>query len=81
MLFLKISPRRMPGHHQFFINGEVVNLHANARLIVQIKRRIKIVIFVKLSRTGVRCQAKLLTSSPQTVSKKSYLSILANDEF
>ena len=41
----------------------------------------RIVIFVELSRTGMRYQAKLLTLSPQIVSKKSYLSILVNDEF
>ena len=29
----------------------------------------------------MRYQAKLLTLSPQIVSKKSYLSILVNDEF
>ena len=29
----------------------------------------------------MRCQAKLLTSSPQIASKTSYLSILVNDEF
>ena len=31
--------------------------------------------------TGMHCRVKLLTSSPQIVSKKSYLSILVNDEF
>ena len=41
----------------------------------------RIVIFVELSRTGMRYQAKLLTLSPQIVLKKSYLSILVNDEF
>ena len=36
---------------------------------------------VELSRTGMRYQAKLLTLSPQIVSKKSlYLSILVNEE-
>ena len=41
----------------------------------------RIVIFVELSRTGMRYEAKLLTLSPQIVSKKSSLSILVNDEF
>ena len=41
----------------------------------------RIVIFVELSRTGMHYEAKLLTLSPQIVSKKSYLSILVNDEF
>ena len=47
----------------------------------QILRLIRIVIFVELSRIATRCQAKLLTSSPQIVLKKFYLSILVNDEF
>ena len=47
----------------------------------QILRLIRIVIFVELSRTAMRCQAKLLTSSPQIVLKKSCLSILVNYEF
>ena len=34
-----ISSRRMPGHHQLFISSEVANLHANASLIGQNKRR------------------------------------------
>ena len=34
-----------------------------------------------IQRTGMRYQAKLLTLSPQIVLKKSYLSILVNDEF
>ena len=43
--------------------------------------RLRIVIFVELSRTGMRYQAKLLTLSSQIVSKKSYLSFLVNDKF
>ena len=38
----------------------------------QILRLIRIVIFVELSSTGMRYQAKLLTLNPQIVSKKSY---------
>ena len=47
----------------------------------QILRLIRIVIFAELSRTGMRCQAKLMILSLQTNLKKSYLSILVNDEF
>ena len=47
----------------------------------QILRHIRIVLFVELSRTGMSYQAKFLTLSRQIVSKKSYLSILVDDEF
>ena len=47
----------------------------------QILRLIRIVIFVELSRTGMCYEVKLLTLSLQIDWKKSYLSILVNDEF
>ena len=37
--YFLVASRRMPGHHQLFISGQVVNLHANARSIGQNKRR------------------------------------------
>ena len=50
-------------------------------LVVPCHFLIVIILLILKGKVGMRYQAKLLTLSPQIVSKMSYLSILVNDEF